>query len=105
MIKTGFYEVATRKEAERRALAEWAREEQARLRYERRAQRASQSSENRCADAAHSSFSTASVTRRCRTDREQLIIDLNELRRKEQATGLKLDAEKQAIKEKLKRAA
>ena len=47
----------------------------------------------------------AFVTRRCRADREQLIIDLNELRRKEQATGLKLDAEKQAIKEKLKRAA
>ena len=36
MIKTGFYEIATRKEAERRALAVWAREEQARIRMERR---------------------------------------------------------------------
>mmetsp|Transcript_62476 Transcript_62476/g.167562 ORF Transcript_62476/g.167562 Transcript_62476/m.167562 type:complete len:88 (-) Transcript_62476:84-347(-) len=39
MIFTGFYEVATRKEAERRALEMAAREEQARIRRERREQR------------------------------------------------------------------
>ena len=47
MIKTGFYEIATRKEAERRALAAWAMEEHARLRMERRNRKESQAVESR----------------------------------------------------------
>jgi hypothetical protein len=104
MIKTGFYEIATRKEAERRALAVWAREEQARLRMERRQRIVSQAIEPRYLRPKmfYYLYSIPDISVASSIDRTQLLLALQDLRAKEKATGQALEAEKKAIKEKLK---
>ncbi len=116
MIHTGFYEVATRKEAERRALAQWAREEHARLRKERREKTESRQLDQRL-DSGHSPFyetldlclifgyttlSDWTIFVFCSTERENLLQNLENLREQEKSKGLRLDAEKLEIKAKLK---
>ena len=77
MIKTGFYNVATRKEAERRALAQWEREEAVRLQDLRTLERARMNAERERQDLQHY--------------RERLMEELAALRRKEHGEGVKLD--------------
>mmetsp|Transcript_32743 Transcript_32743/g.79294 ORF Transcript_32743/g.79294 Transcript_32743/m.79294 type:complete len:135 (-) Transcript_32743:23-427(-) len=74
MIKTGFYEVATRKEAERRAMKQWEIEEAARLR-----------GDVQIGDGGRS--------------KAMLAAELLKLRERERAEGVRLDEEKAKIKE------
>jgi hypothetical protein len=76
MIKTGFYDVATRKEAERRALAQWEKEEAVRLQEYRALERM----ERERQDLRHY--------------RARLGEELAALRARERVEGLSLDADK-----------
>ena len=76
MIKTGFYDVATRKEAERRDKAKWEREEAVRLQEHRALERA----ERERQDLQH--YCT------------RLGEELAALRTREREEGMKLDADK-----------
>jgi hypothetical protein len=80
MIKTGFYDVATRKEAERRAMAQWEREEAGRVQEQRALERARREAEREKQDLQHY--------------RKRLVEELTTLRCKEQAEGVKLNDEK-----------
>ena len=84
MVKTGFYAVATRKEAERRAMAQWELEEQKRASVERSRRRQERERQDR------------------EQYRERLRQELTALRRKEVETGVKLDADKALVKRQLR---
>ena len=84
MVKTGFYAVATRKEAERRAMAQWEIEEQKRASAERCRRRQERELQDR------------------EQYRERLRQELTALRRKEVETGVELDADKALVKRQLR---
>mmetsp|Transcript_17355 Transcript_17355/g.42423 ORF Transcript_17355/g.42423 Transcript_17355/m.42423 type:complete len:137 (+) Transcript_17355:377-787(+) len=83
MIKTGFYEVATRKEAERRAIAQWELEEAERLR---------QQEQRKKLIAAGGPEAVAELRR-----------TLEELRERERHEHVELDKDKYRIKAQLRR--
>ena len=76
MIKTGFYAVATRKEAERRAMAQWERDEMDRVKDERKRQKIEREKQDR------------------QHYRQRLEEELRGLRAKERETGVALHGEK-----------
>lgn len=78
MIQTGFYEVATRKEAERQAMRKWEYEEEERMREERRQRRREENLQ--------------------KMNASELCLELEGLRRREKERGEDLGIEKQQIK-------